>query len=164
MKALVIYLLLVFALGLASAVPMQFPYVFPLETSEGFQGGEQNHENAEHQVIPAVVGTLTKVIPPILSVGKSVARNLVCRKDEASQLQEYTDNEERDAQIMAIIKVMDDILAVKEKLNKVKQLNMIMKGNRVAEAELLDWVDSIGETLGNVYDKLKTTAKRLLCQ
>ena len=162
MKVLIVCLLLFFTIELASAAPRS-PYVFPFETTEEFQGEEQNPENAERQVIPAVVGAL-QLVPPILSLGKKVARSLVCRSDEASQLQDYTDNEERDVQIMAIIKVMDDILAVKEKLNKVKQLNVIMKDNRVAEAELFDWVDSVGETLGNVYDKLKTTAKYFLCQ
>ena len=133
MKILIAFLLL-FALGLASAAP-QFPYKF-LTDLGGYDVGTQGIEKhqANSQVIPAVVGTVLSLLPSVISWSKKAAKYIVC--DEVTRLQDYTDIEERDAKIMALVKIMDDLLDAKE-TNKFQQHSM--KDNRVAEAELFDW-------------------------
>ena len=143
MKILIAFLLL-FALGLASAAPRLY-YNFPLESTDlggidlGIQGKEKHLENeAKSQVISAAVvgAALPFILPPLISGTKRLAKYIVC--DELTQLQEYTDNEEKDAKIMALVKIMDDLFDVKE-TNKIKK-QLSTKNNRVAEAELFDWV------------------------
>lgn len=86
-------------------------------------------------MISAAVDVALKLLPVLVSGSKGLAKYVVC--DKLTQLQEYTDNKQKGAKIMALVKVMDDLLDVKE-TNKIKQqLNMI--NNHVAEAELFDW-------------------------
>ena len=54
------------------------------------------------------------------------------------QLQAFVDSEEQGTQIMALVKVMNDLLNAEEKLDKIKQLNM--KDNLVAEAKLPQYI------------------------
>ena len=143
MKILIAFLLL-FALGLASAAP-RLPYNFPFESTDlggidlGIQGKEKHLENeAKNQVFSAaaVVGAaLPYILPTLISGTKRLAKYVVC--DELTQLQEYTDNEEKDAKIMALVKIMNDLFDAKE-TNKIKK-QLSTKHNRVAETELFDW-------------------------
>ena len=140
---MLITFLLLSALGLASAAPQHlYHYNFPLESTDleeidlDTQGKEKTLENeVNSQVIPEVVGVALPYILRLLASGtKGLAKYVVC--DELTQLQEYTDNEEKEAKIMALVKVMDDLLDAKETNKIKKQLNR--KDNRVAEAELFD--------------------------
>ena len=141
MKILIAFLLLL-ALGLTSAAP-RFPYNFPFEPTDlgGIDAGTQGTKNAveneaKSQVISAaILGTVLPIIlPPLISVAKRLAKSVVC--EELAQLQEYTDNKEKDAKIMALAAAMGDFLTAKE-MDKFKQLNA--KDDRVARAELFDW-------------------------
>ena len=158
MKVFVICLL-VFALGLASAAPRLFPSnlgrlspTFPriTGTPHTLLGGEsQTDKMVTNQVISALA-------PVLGHLGKEAVKYVVC--DHTSRLQEYTDNEERDAKIMALVKSMSDMLAAQEILNKVKKLNM--EGNLVTEA---GWFDSISDAVGGAVDVLGDAAKGVIC-
>ena len=138
MKTLVAFLLLLFALGLASAAPRSFDdFPFVGEINLGTQGKKSTLENeAKSQLlIPAAVGTALSLLPYVAKGAKKIAKYIVC--DKLAQLQQYTDSsEDKDAKIMALVNVMGDFLTAKE-MDKFKQLNM--KDNRIAEAELFDW-------------------------
>lgn len=127
--------LLLFALGIASAAPR---HLHSPDYYIGTQGKENALENeAESQVISAAIGTALELLPYIAKGAKGIAEYVLC--DELTQLQEYrsTGNEERDAKVMALVKIMGDLHTAKE-MDKFKQLNM-QGNNRVAEAELFDW-------------------------
>ena len=137
MKTLVVFLLLLFALGLASAAPRPFDdFPFLEEIDLGTQGKKGTLESeAKSQWISTVVGTALKLLPYFAKGAKRIAKYIVC--DELAQLQQYTDSsEEKDAKIMALVNIMGDLLTAKE-MDKFKQLNM--KDNCIAEAELFDW-------------------------
>ena len=130
--------LLLFALGIASAAP-RFLHNFLLEPIDdiGTQGKENAVKNeAESQVVSLALDVAKTVLPIIAEGAKGLAKYVLC--DELAQLQEYrsTGNEERDAKIMALVKIMGDLHTTKE-VDKFKQLNV--QDNRVAEAELFDW-------------------------
>ena len=135
MKNLVLIgFLLLFALGIASAAPR---FLHPTDYDIGTQGKQNAVENAaESQVVSLALDVAKTVLPIIAEGAKGLAKYVLC--DELAQLQEYrsTGNEERDAKIMALVKIMGDLHTTKE-LDKFKQLNV--QDNRVAEAELLDW-------------------------
>lgn len=140
MKTLVVFLLLLFALGLASAAPRpfnDFPFVGGIDF--GTQGKKSTLESeAKSQWIGTVLSLLPYAIKGVTGIAKGakgIAKYIVC--DELAQLQQYTDSsEDKDAKIMALVNVMGDFLTAKE-MDKFKQLNM--KDNRIAEAELFDW-------------------------
>ena len=126
--------LLLFALGIASAAPQ---HLHPADYYIGTQGKENALENeAESQVISAI-GTALELLPYIAKGAKGIAEYILC--DQLTQLQEYrsTGNEERDAKVMAMVKIMGDLHTAKE-MDKFKQLNE-QGNNRVAEVELFDW-------------------------
>lgn len=174
MKILIVFLLL-FALGLASAAPRWMPMTipnkhgrvqskFPLVTgTPRILGGEpQNDKTAMKQVLPllTLAPNALQLAPTLFemgnfgaSLGKEVVKYVICDPD--SQLQEY---EERDAKIMALVKVMSDMLAAQENLSQAKKLNM--KDNLVAEAELFD---SISDALGGALDVIGGVTKEVLC-
>ena len=110
----------------------------------------QTDKTAMNQVVSLLA-------PALGYLGKEAVKYLVC--DPASQLQEYTSNEEKDAKIMALVKVMSDMLAAQETLSKVKELNM--KGNIVTEA---GWFDSISDAVGGAVDVLGDAAKGVMCR
>ena len=158
MKVLIVCLMIIlFALGLTSAAPRQFPMKFPLGKPRNLLGDEQNGKTAMNQVLPALAPLLASQLLPLgATVGKKAVQYVVC--DRNTQLQEYADNEEIDAQIMALVKVMNDLLAAQEKVNKVKKLNT--KDNRIAEAELFD---SVSDALGGALDFAGGVAKGVIC-
>ena len=84
---------------------------------------------------------------------------VVCDNTD-SQLQVFADIEEQNVKVMALVRVMSDLLAAEEKLNEVKQVNM--KGSLVAEAELFDF-DSVASKLKNTLKTTGSAAKKLLC-
>ena len=164
MKVLIVGFVLL-ALGLASAVP-QWPirgYIPP-----GFStiAKELTDETATSQVFPvALVPVLVAAAPKVVSLALDILRYAVCDKTNTNpQLQEFADNEEQNANIMALVKVMNDLLTAEEKLDEVKQLNM--KGNLIAEAELFDWqwIDTLKSKLKSAIYKIGGAAKKLLCK
>ena len=158
MKVLIIYVLLL-ALGLASAVPRSLSLLNTLDTP----GKEQSDKVAMSQFIPScLILEIAKVAPQVISEVIKLLRYVVCDNTTDSQLQAFTNNEERDAKIMALVNVMNNLLAAEEKLNEVMQLNM--KGNLVAEAEFFDWVGSIKNKLKSAFHKIGGAVKKLLCK
>ena len=156
MKILICFFLLV--LGLASAAPRRsLPYFFKaLDTP----GKKQRNAVAIDQIAipPGVIVAITKsAISGVIEVLKLA----VCDNTDSAQLQGFANNEERDASIMALVKVMDNVLAAEEKLDEIKRLNM--KGNLVAEAELFDWVDSVKNKLKGTFRVIGSATKKLLC-
>ena len=57
---------------------------------------------------------------------------------------------------MALVKVMNDLLAAEEKLNDVKQLEL--RNNLVAKAELFNF-DSVSSKLKSVINNIGSVAK-----
>lgn len=130
MKILIICLHL-FALRLASASPPSFSFFNTLSPDTP---GKEQSEVATSQFIPTcLILEIAKVAPQVISEVIKLLRYVVCDNTTDSQLQAFADNEERDDQIIALVKVMNDLLAAEEKLNEVKRLNM--KGNLIAKAE-----------------------------
>ena len=161
MKVLIVGFILL-AVGLASAVSVG-RYVPP----SGFStlGKELMDETAESQVFPVVlIPLLVSAAPKVVAIALDILRYAVCDNTADSQLQAFADTEEDNAQIMALVKVMNDLLTAEEKLDEVKKLNM--KSNLVAEAELFDgqWVDTIKSKLKSAIHKIGGAAKKLLCK
>lgn len=170
MKVLIIFFLL-FTLGLASAAPRWMPLTvpnkrgrvpskFPLITGTPrvLAGGEpQNEITAVKQVFPLLAPAALYAAPALgslgASLGKEIVKHVVCDPD--SQLQEYAGNEERDAKIMALVKVMSNMLAAQEKLKKLN-----VEDNLVAKTELFD---SISDALGGALDIVGGVTKGVLC-
>ena len=159
MKVTIVCLLLL-VLGLASAIP-QWPLRYPLKTGLGTLKTELSDEAAKSQVFPAsLIPILTKATPKVASGIIQFLKYAVCDNTN-SQLQAYENTEERDAKIMALVEVMNDLLSAEEQFDKVKQLNM--RDNRVAEIELFDWLGSVKSKLKNTFYKIKGATKSLLC-
>jgi hypothetical protein len=97
-------------------------------------------------------------------VALKVLRFVVCDNTN-SQLQAIASNtEEQDAKFMALVGAMGDLLAAEEELKEMKQKQLNMKGNLVAEAELFDFdFDSIASKLKGTAIKIGSAAKTLLC-
>ena len=161
MKVLVVCCLLFLALGLVSAAPRSLSLYNPLDTPWKWQRDEV--ATSEVYIPPELVQALAKAAPQVISGVIKLLRYAVCDNTADSQLQAFASNEERDAQIMALVKVMNNLLAAEEKLNEVKQLNM--KSNLIAEMELFDgqWVDSVKNTLKSTFHKIGAATKKLLC-
>lgn len=145
-------------LGLALAAPRRLlPNFFKaLDTP----GKKQSNAVATDQIAipPGVIVAITKsAISGVIEVLKLA----VCDNTDSAQLQGFANNEERDASIMALVKVMDNVLAAEKKLDEIKRLNM--KGNLVAEAELFDWVDSVKNKLKGTFRIIGSATKKLLC-
>ena len=162
MKVTIVCLLLLI-LGLASAIP-QWPlrYQYPLKTGGlGTLETELSDEVAKSQVFPAfLIPILASAAPKVASGIIQLLKYAVCDNTD-SQLQAYANNEERDAKIMALVEVMNDLLTAEKQLDKVTQLNM--QDNRVAEIELFDWLGSVKSKLKSTFYKIKGATKRLLC-
>ena len=158
MKVLIVGFILL-ALGLVSAVP-QWPIRQYIPPGFSTTGKELNDETAKSQVFPlALVPMLLSAAPQVISTALDLLRMVVCDNTD-SQLQAFADIEEQNVKIMALVRVMSDLLAAEEKLNEVKQLNM--KGNLVAEAELFDF-NSVASKLKNTLKTIGSAAKKLLC-
>ena len=166
MKVLIIsFVLLTF--GLVSAVPQwigaghRLRYIPPDFSTTG---KELNDETAKSQVFPLIlIPVLLSAAPEVISTALDLLRMVVCDNTD-SRLQAFaynTDSEKEDAEIMALVGVMSDLLAAEEKLKEVKQLNM--KGNLVAEAELFDF-ESIASKVKSTLTKVGSAAKKLLCK
>ena len=77
---------------------------------------------------------LVKTAPKVVALALDILRSAICNNMNTDpQLQEFANVEEQDAQVMALVTVMNDLLTAEEKLDEVMQLNM--KNNLVAEAE-----------------------------
>ena len=164
-----VFCLLLFVVGLGSAAPRFPSSKFPsrpgmvtpilIGTPRTLLGGEpQNDKTAMNQVLPLLAPVLGSTLLDLgTSVGKNVLKNVVC--DPYLQLQEYADNEERDAKMMSLVKVMSDILVVQGKLSKVKNHNV--EKNLVAEAEFFD---SVSDALEGALDIVGDTAKSIICK
>ena len=165
MKILIIgFVLLTF--GLVSAVPQWLGAGYRLRhipPDFSTTGKELNDETAKSQVFPLIlIPVLLSAAPEVISTALDLLRMVVCDKTD-SQLQAFasTDSEKEDAEIMALVGVMSDLLAAEEKLKEVKQLNM--KGNLIAEAELFDF-ESIASKVKSTLTKVGSAAKKLLCK
>ena len=160
MKVLLVGFILL-ALGLVSAVP-QWPvrrYIQPSRFSP--LGKELNDEIVKSQIFPlALIPVLISVAPQVISVVLDLVRMVVCNNTANSQLQAFADNEEENAKIMALVSVMNDLLAAEEKLNEIKQLKV--QNNLIAEAELFSF-DSILSKLKSAITNIGSFAKNLLC-
>ena len=86
---------------------------------------------------------------------------VVCKNTADSQPQAFANDEEQDAKIMALVKIMNDLLVAEEKLDEVKQLKM--QNNLVAEAELFNF-DSVLSKLNSAISNIGSFAKNLLCK
>ena len=117
MKVLIIGFVLL-TLGLVSAVP-QWPghrlrHILP---GPGFSttGKELDDETAKSQVLPLIlVPMLLSAAPEVISTALDLLRMVVCDNTD-SQLQAFANTEEQDANIMALVGVMGDLLAAEDK-------------------------------------------------
>lgn len=152
----------ILGIGLASATLRRssLPQLFyALNTPEK----EQRSEVATDQVVipPEVIKwAITKAAPLVISEVVKFLRYAVC-DNTVSQLQGFAGREERDANVMALVHVMSDVLGAEERLDEVKQLNV--KGNLVAQAELFDWVNSVKSKLKSTFCTIGAATKKLLC-
>ena len=148
----------VLALGLASAAPRRsIPnFFYALDTPRKAQS---NEIVTDQVAIPP--GIILEIVKMTSKVMIKLLKSVVCDNTD-SQLQAFANNEERDANIMGLVRVMNDLLTADEKLDEVKQLKM--KGNLIAEAELFDWVDSVKSKLKSAFRKVGAATKKLLCK
>ena len=166
MKILIVGFALL-ALGLASAVP-QWPAHMILDLPPGFgtTRKELTDETATTEVFPiALVPVLVAAAPKVIALALDLLRYAVCDKtDTDPQMQDFADNEEQNAQIMALVSVMNDLLTAEKKLDEVKQLQM--KSSLIAEAELFDgqWFSTFKSKLKSAIYKIGGAAKKLLCK
>lgn len=141
----------------------------------GGEGEPQEDKTAINQVLPALLAPAAlslapaalnlapELAKPLLNFGASVGRSVLCNRNSAaddSWVQEYSvgNEEERDAKLMALVKIMGDVVMAQGKLSEAKKLNV--ENNVVAKAELFDAIsDALDGALGFVGD----TAKTLLC-
>ena len=160
MKIIIVCFFLL-SLGLASTAPhMSLPNFFKaLDTP----GKKQSNAVTTYQtaISPEVILEVAKVAPKVISGVIELLKIAVCDNTDSAQLQGLANNEERDANIMALVKVMDNVLAAEEKLDEIKRLSM--KGNLVAKAELFDWVDSVKNKLKGTFRVIGSATKKLLC-
>lgn len=126
-------------------------------------GGElQKDKTAVNQVLP-FLATNPELAVPLFNLGASLGRSVLCNRNSAaddSWVQEYSvgNEEERDAKLMALVKVMGDVVTAQGKLSEAKKLNV--ENNVIAKAELFDAIsDALDGALGFVGDR----AKMLLC-
>ena len=159
-KILIVYFLM--AVGLASALPqLQVPNLNPSSVikTDALEK-ELNDEVAKNQVLPVVL------IPALVSIaatlGTKILKYAVCDNTDSQLHQEIANIEERDADVMALIEVMSDLLAADEKLDKVKQ-QINMQDDLTAKAEHFDWVDTVKTKLKSTLSKVGGAAKKLLC-
>ena len=62
--------------------------------------------------------------PQVISIVLDLVRMVVCKNTADSQPQAFANDEEQDAKIMALVKIMNNLLVAEEKLDEVKQLKM----------------------------------------
>ena len=169
MKVLIIGFVLL-TLGLATAIP-RWPitggYFIPPGFGSSTTGKElQREETATSEVFPAaLVPLLVKAAPKVVALALDILRLAICNNTNTDpQLQEFANVEEQDAQVMALVTVMNDLLTAEEKLDEVMQLNM--KSNLVAEAEFFSrqWFSTLKRKLKSAIYKIGGAAKTLLCK
>ena len=155
----------VLALGLASAAPRRSVpnFFYALDTPRKEQSNEVATvtNQVAINIATKIILELVKKAPDVISAVIELLKAAVCDNTD-SQLQAFANNEERDADIMGLVRVMNDLLTADEKLDEVKQLKM--KGNLIAEAELFDWVDSVKSKLKSAFRKVGAATKKLLCK
>ena len=177
---------------LHSAYPVKVFDAFQTVDEENVDSLDENSEIQEltavtAQLDPLVAKLLTQlakvgidVLGPLLTqlgkagikVGSRLVKQIVncgvCGKcvanEESTEL--LTGGPGEHAKLMAIVEVMESINAAEQKLN---ELNLkLMKDNRVAEAEFIDWVSgAIKKAIGKLRDAVKfvkNTAKKVLCE
>lgn len=166
MKVLIIGFVLL-TLGLATAIP-QWPIRGGYFIPPGFGLGKelQREETATSEVFPAaLVPLLVKAAPKVVALALDILRLVICNNTNSDpQLQEFANVEEQNAQVMALVTVMNDLLTAEEKLDEVMQLNM--KSNLVAEAEFFggQWFSTLKRKLKSAIYKIGGAAKTLLCK
>ena len=170
MKVLIIGFVLL-ALGLATAIP-QWPIRGPggyIPPEFGFSAtGKEvwREETATSEVFPAVlVPLLVEVTPKVVTLVLEILRLAICNNTNTGpQIQEFANVEEQNAQVMALVTVMNDLLTAEEKLDEIMQLNM--KSNLIAEAELFggQWFSTLKSKMKNAIYKIGGAAKTLLCK
>ena len=118
MKVLIIGFVLL-TLGLATAIPrwpIRGGYQF---IPPGFGLGKelQREETATSEVFPAaLVPLLVKAAPKVVALALDILRLVICNNTNTDpQLQEFANVEEQDAQVMALVTVMNDLLTAEEK-------------------------------------------------
>ena len=118
------------------------------------------------EVFPAaLVPLLVKAAPKVVALALDILRLAICNKTTTDpQLQEFADIEEQNAQVMALVRVLNDLLTAEEKLDEVMQLKM--KSNLVAEAEFFgrQWFSILKRKLKSTIYKIGGAAKELLCK
>ena len=62
--------------------------------------------------------------PQVISIVLDLVRMVVCKNTADSQPQAFANDEEQDAKILALVKIMNDLLVAEEKLDEDKQLKM----------------------------------------
>ena len=166
MKVLIIGFVLL-TLGLATAIP-RWPIRGGYFIPPGFGLGKelQREETATSEVFPAaLVPLLIEVTPKVVTLVLEILRLAICNKTNTDpQLQEFANIEEQDAQVMALVTVMNDLLAAEEKLDEVMQLNM--KSNLIAEAEFSgrQLFSTLKKKMKSTIYKIGGTTKTLLCK
>ena len=166
MKVLIIGFVLL-TLGLATAIP-QWPIRGGYFIPPGFGLGKelQREETATSEVFPAaLVPLLVKAAPKVVALALDILRLVICNNTNSDpQLQEFANVEEQNAQVMALVTVLNDLLTAEEKLDEVMQLNM--KSNLVAEAEFFggQWFSTLKRKLKSAIYKIGGAAKTLLCK
>ena len=164
MKVLIIGFVLL-TLGLATAIPQ-----WPVRGSilPGFSATEKelNKETATSEVFPAaLVPLLVQAAPKVVALALDILRLAICNKTTTDpQLQEFADIEVQNAQVMALVTVLNDLLTTEEKLDEVMQLNM--KSNLIAEVELFggQWFSTLKRKLKSAIYKIGGATKQLLCK
>lgn len=118
---------------------------------------------------PLVVPAVTKLGKWGIKAGskalKYIAGCPVCKNctghGENADLQQRIDaglDDDVHGKLMTILKVMQSVNAIEEKLNKVK--DRFVKDNRVAEAQFLHW---ISDKLKRARQYVKRVAKKIIC-
>ena len=138
-------------------------------------------ENAESEVIPAA---LIPLIPVGVEVGYKVLSYIVhcavcgeCTANEQNYLpiaynypigdgyNSYypspANNQKHYAKLMAVVEVVENLNVAEQKLNKI-QLSMM--DNRIAKAELADWISNAIKKLKGAAKFIKRSAKKMLCK
>ena len=146
-------------------MPPKFPIFTGTPGPRILGRGPQDDRTAINQVLPfltpAALGPVALDLgKPLLKFGASLGKNAVKRVvcDSTSWLQEYAGSEEKEVKIMALVKVMSDMLTAQEKLSEAKKLNM--ENNLVAKTELFDLVS---DALEGALDVIGDSAKEVLC-
>ena len=172
--------------------------IYPMKFFDAFQAVDEGNvesldEDSEIQELSAVAAQLDPLVAKLLTqlakvgidvlgplltqlgkagikVGSRLVKQIVncgvCGKCVANEESTELLSGGEHAKLMAIVEVMESINAAEQKLNG---LNLkLMKDNRIAEAEFIDWVSgAIKKAISKLRDAVKfvkNTAKKVLCE